>query len=296
MIVLILYYIYRWLSAPWTYYESARARRVIHQNSFARKARAGLSHGEDEEQHKRIAAELRRHELAGLIWVLISPAVAGYLLQYSRQLVSNADRYVSSVNITVFILAASIKPATHLMNLLHERTIFLQNTLQISDSQVDLLQKKIDKLQKEMDHLHRAFATKKEFAQVTEDIHPTVQQLNKAIKRFEKREQALRNWTDEHFTTIETKIQEFDQYICYRLEQEQRQQTHSTLYTLILLPLNLLFWSANCMTKYMPFIHRGQQRLLTATANMPPKGTAVKADSQRANHKLKAVSHSLTGC
>lgn len=216
-----------------------------------------------------ITAELRRHELAGLIWVTLSPAIAGYTLQYSRYLLSNMDKYINAFNITLFILAASIKPLSLIMVLLQERTLFLQSEAIVTENQVQILQKRLGCLEKELFGLRKAFATKKDLGQVTEEINPTLHQLAKALKRFEKRDISLRSWTEEQFTALDLKVREFDQYICYRIEQDQRRQAHGMVVSLVLLPLNISLWAAKRITLLLP-IHHGTNLI----ASSPPQETA----------------------
>ncbi|KAI7873529.1 uncharacterized protein EV154DRAFT_430746 [Mucor mucedo] len=266
MLMLILYYVYKWMTVPWAYYESARTRRVIHHQSSTEMKQAGLANTKQDDAYskrmqaehskrKLITAELRRHELAGLIWVTVSPAIAGYTLQYSRYLLSNVDKYISAFNVTVFILAASIKPVSHIMALLQERTLFLQSEAIVTDTQVQVLQTRLDTLEKELFGLRKAFVTKKDLGQVTEEINPTLHQLAKALKRFEKRDISLRSWTEEQFTALDLKVREFDQYICYRIEQDQRQQAHGLVVSLVLLPLNISLWAAKRITLLLPIHH-----------------------------------------
>ncbi|KAI9360517.1 hypothetical protein BD770DRAFT_318523 [Pilaira anomala] len=311
MLILILYYVYKWMTAPWAYYESARTRRIIHQHSSAEKTKAGLSNTrqqQDEiyaqrmrteyEKRKLITAELRRHELAGLVWVILSPMIAGYTLQYSRFLLSNVDRYISAFNVTVFTLAASIKPLSHVMTLLQERTLFLQSEALVTENQVQLLQSRLDLVEKELDGLRKAYATKKDLGQMTEEINPTLQQLAKTLKRFEKRDLNLRTWTEEQFTAIDLKVREFDQYICYRIEQDQRQQAHGMVVSLILLPLNISLWAAKRITLLLPMHH--SVNLLASPPPPPPANTATTTTTTTTTttlppqEKSKALNKPLT--
>ncbi|KAI9305613.1 hypothetical protein BJ944DRAFT_161408 [Cunninghamella echinulata] len=255
MILLILYYIYKWMTVPWSYYESARSRRIIHFNASYPSADStgdGKKKSASRLRHEEITNELRRHELIGLIWVLASPAIAGYTLQFSRYFLSDYDKYMSSFNVVVFVLAASIKPLSHAAQLLRERTLYLQSEIQINETQVTRLQKKLDLLEDELFSLRQAFATKKDLGQVTDGLSPTLQQLTKAMKRFEKKEQSLRSWSEDRFTNLDEKLREFDQFICYQIDQEQRMSKHSTITTLILLPINITFWIAKSMTGFLP--------------------------------------------
>lgn len=158
---------------PWAYYESARSRRIIHQKTnppvtpqVSEDDPKAAKLFAEYERRKHITQELRWHELAGLAWVISSPIIAGYTLQYSRYFLSNYERYMSSFNVVVFVLAASLKPLSHVMMLLRERTLYLQSEAQTSESQVQLLQRKLDIMEEELDTLRKAFATKKDLGQV----------------------------------------------------------------------------------------------------------------------------------
>ncbi|KAI8391507.1 uncharacterized protein BYT42DRAFT_489254 [Radiomyces spectabilis] len=243
MILLILYYVYKWITVPWSYYESARTRRRLHQNTMASK---------NDHRRQLLSYELKRHELIGLIWVILSPVIAGYTLQYSRYFLNNYDKYMSVFNITVFVVAASLKPVSHIMTLLRERTLFLQSEVEVQDTVVETLQKRIDVLEDELDNLRQAFATKKDLGQATQSLNPTIQQLSKAMRRMEKKEANLRSWSETQFAAMEQKVHEYDQYICYRIEQDQRRSTQHTLITLVFLPLNLTLWFLRRMSYLLP--------------------------------------------
>lgn len=74
---------------------------------------------------------------------------------------------MSSFNVIVFVLAASIKPVAHVMRLLRERTLYLQSEMQVTETQVQMLQRKLDLIEEELETLRKAFATKKDLGQVS---------------------------------------------------------------------------------------------------------------------------------
>lgn len=165
-----------YVQVPWAYYEGARSRRLIHQHSSVNtELKAGPKINDaaylyrmkvENEKQQTIHAELRRHELAGLIWIVLSPLIAGYTLQYSRYLLSNVDKYISAFNITIFIIAASIKPLSQVILLLQERTIYLQNEASFDQREALALQNRLNSLEKELNSLKRAYVTKKDLGQV----------------------------------------------------------------------------------------------------------------------------------
>ncbi|KAI8996796.1 hypothetical protein BDB01DRAFT_734282 [Pilobolus umbonatus] len=283
MLLLILYYVYKWLTVPWTYYESAQSRRIIHDSALSKSAK-DMKNGQetsetDSYKKEEIASELRRHELAGLIWVVLSPAFAGYTLQYSRNFLSSADKYISTFNISVFVLAALVKPLSHVMTLLQDRTLYLQSELGIPDNDLNNLKKKFEILDDEVHILKEAYATKKDLGQVADDINPAIQHLAKTLRRFEKRDNALRTWAEEQFSSVETKMREFDEYICYRIEQDQRQEAHGGVASLMLIPLNISFWAAKRMTTLLPIHHGNLLDSPTDEASNVPTESQYKTDS-----------------
>ncbi|CAO3607186.1 unnamed protein product [Mucor hiemalis] len=246
---------------------------MIHQYSAHNIPQAGLDPSTNkrrEYSNKRkesVEEELRRHELVGLIWVIISPGVAGYTLQYSRYFLSNYDKYMSTFNVTVFVLAATIKPLIHVIALLRERTVFLQSEVLVNESEIELLQKKLEMMEEEFDTLRKAFATKRDLGQVANGITPSIKNLSKAIKRFEKKETSLRSWSEERFSELDQKVQDFDQFICYSIEQDQKKSAQRVLVTLMFLPINLTFWAARRMTGLLPI----PRALLGFTVNTTPR-------------------------
>jgi hypothetical protein len=138
------------------------------------------------------------------------------------------------------------------MLLLRERTMYLQSEIQINETHVQRLQKKLDIMEDELYSLKQAFATKKDLGQVADNLSPTIQQLTKAIRRFEKKEQLLRSWSEDKFTIIDEKVHAFDQFICYKIDQDQRMASNSTIATLVLLPINIAVWMISSMTGLLP--------------------------------------------
>jgi hypothetical protein len=146
---------------------------MIHQYAAQQQQQQTSSHFMDSKRKEfamkrksSVEEELRRHELIGLAWVIMSPAIAGYTLQYSRYFLSNYEKYVSTFNVTVFVLAATLKPLVHVMTLLRERTLFLQNEMQVDETEIEVLQRKVEMMEDEMDVLRKAFATKRDLGQV----------------------------------------------------------------------------------------------------------------------------------
>lgn len=112
-------------------------------------------------------------------------------------------------------------------------------------------------------------------------ITPTIQNITKAIRRLEKQEKILGSWSEERFTEIDQKVQDFDQFICYSIEQDQKKSGQKILFTLMFLPINLTFWAARRMTGLLPI----PRALLGFTPNKSPRSTSTyRPNSKHLTH------------
>ncbi|KAI9275997.1 hypothetical protein BY458DRAFT_506748 [Sporodiniella umbellata] len=196
MIVMVLYVVYQCITAPWHYYESARAYRVVR----FREKRA-------EEK------ELQLHEMIGLGCVLFSPAVAGWALEASHRLLHHTQ-YMSSFNIKVFVIAASLKPIFHLSALIQERTLFLVNERPREEGKLSLFHQKLDLMEEAMDALRQAYATRHDLGQVTREVTPHLQHLTLAMQEIETRDQAYYLGSKDRFDAMDRKLKEMERFLC----------------------------------------------------------------------------------
>jgi hypothetical protein len=71
--------------------------------------------------------KLRRTELLALTSCVASPLIGGWLLHYIREFLSRpSEGVVSTFNITLFIMAAELRPAMKLMEMIKQRSLYLQ--------------------------------------------------------------------------------------------------------------------------------------------------------------------------
>jgi hypothetical protein len=71
--------------------------------------------------------KLRRTELFALTSCVASPLIGGYLLHYIREFLSRpSEGVVSTFNITLFVMAAELRPAMKLMEMIKQRSLHLQ--------------------------------------------------------------------------------------------------------------------------------------------------------------------------
>ncbi|KAL4981163.1 hypothetical protein BDW66DRAFT_124113 [Aspergillus desertorum] len=101
--------------------------------------------GDQEDDHKKeqfppdstsaaAAEELQVHELAALASCFLFPLVGTWILHTIRSNLSRpSEGLVSNYNLTIFLLAAEIRPFSHLLKMVQSRTLHLQRIIVSSD-------------------------------------------------------------------------------------------------------------------------------------------------------------------
>jgi hypothetical protein len=236
---LFLYWSVKW---PWQWYRSSQAKVFLHfeddfavheresedeaeaQNTKAETAEDPTSEtnaapakddGPPKKSSREAQAErsLRSLELMALTSCFISPVAVAYLLHAIRPYLSRpSGGLVSNSNLTLFVLAAEVRPVLHLFKLIEARTLHLQKIVRESQplSAIDVSQnEKLDDLlqrisvlesQKQAVMLDRgneqeptppSSPKKADFESTTNAVKQTIQPqldaLNRAVRRYEKR-------------------------------------------------------------------------------------------------------------
>lgn len=279
------------------------------------------SRGKSELSNRAQAArsELRAHELLALSACFVFPALGAWLLHAIRsQLSRPSEGLVSDYNLTIFILAAEVRPLSHLLKLVQRRTLFLQRT--ISTAAYEKLPEQIDSTVLEMSrrvedleaHIANsvllssksdpgapspaddlvAKATTQANAEIRKTMQPELDALNRAMRRYEKRFTISA-------TQIETRLQELESRmqdtIILAAATQRNANKHAGKYAPVLLD-----WISACVvvpTRYFMYIITLPQRVFTLTVNYvkkklgfavpPPKGKDGKVASRGATARQR---------
>ncbi|KAI9312853.1 hypothetical protein BX666DRAFT_775524 [Dichotomocladium elegans] len=250
--LLILYYVYKWMTVPWSYYEEARTRRTVHQNTVRRQHHHHQQQ-QQQERYRELTKELQHHERVGLMWVLLSPCIVAYSLRFSSYLLTNHDRYMGYFNVTIFLLAALIRPCGRLLSLFQDRMQELQSALKDNEREIDVLQKRVDHMDRQMDELHDALVAKTEVIKITTDIRPLLKRTQKVARRVDREDWFDRPAFEDRYMALSKRVNELNHLILYRIEQDQVHTSQRTIVTLMLLPAKILVWIVQYARSYLPF-------------------------------------------
>lgn len=172
------------------------------------------------------AANLRQHELLALISTFLFPACAAYLLHVIRgQLSRPSEGLVSDYNLTIFLLAAEIRPIRQLIRLFTHRTIHLQRIvrgnndssgLSKKDKAITELASRLvileDKFGDQLSSPGVSIVQKDEVTALSSDIRkryePRLDALERAVRRYEKRATTLTLLTEQRLQFLENRLQD----------------------------------------------------------------------------------------
>lgn len=172
--------------------------------------------------------ELRLHELTALAMCFLGPLIGSYVLHVVRsQLSSIGDQLVSNLHLTLFVLGAEIRPLRHAMKMAEARTLYLQRVVRedpyvsSKDQDQDVV---LSELRGRMDELESSYADKlaqqdsipkarqpdssEAIKRFQTSMQGQIDALNRAVRRYEKRETSYTMQTEARFHDLDRRLKE----------------------------------------------------------------------------------------
>ncbi|GAB7343700.1 hypothetical protein MBLNU457_1683t1 [Dothideomycetes sp. NU457] len=178
---------------------------------------------DDEEERRMAAAQLRIHEIMALTSTFVLPAMGAYLLHVIRgQLSQRSEGLVSDYNLSIFLLAAEIRPVRQLIRLVTHRTLHLQRVVKgsntaatgarIDNTAVEARLAAIEASLLPLNGKASETSQKEEVTQLSTELRkryePRLEALERAVRRYEKRATTLTLLTEQRLQSLETRIQD----------------------------------------------------------------------------------------
>ncbi|KAF1971894.1 hypothetical protein BU23DRAFT_590493 [Bimuria novae-zelandiae CBS 107.79] len=222
--------------------------------------------------------ELRKNEMWALAACFIGPLIGAYLLHAIRsQLTRPAEGLVSNYNLTIFVMGAELRPIHHVIKMKQARMLHLQRIV-YSDSKPESRKADIQGISARLADLearasespqHTDIETLKIGASVRQGIQPQLDALNRAVRRYEKRQAAQSIQIEGRFQELDSRLRDALALAAAAARTGQRPGAVSMLLT----------WIANIFAYGM--------QTAWAVATYPYRTTAAVADR---------VSNYVTGC
>nr|POE64995.1 hypothetical protein CFP56_34663 [Quercus suber] len=174
----------------------------------------------DLSKREQAAADLRRQEILALIATFVFPLLAAYLLHVIRaQLSRPSTGLVSDYNLSIFVLAAEIRPCRQLCRLIANRTLNLKRTATGADkpaweskSTFSILLQRVDDLESRLSEIHGGLpsltiAQKADIGELQSEMkkryEPRLEGLERAVRRYEKRSTTFTMAIDQRLLALE---------------------------------------------------------------------------------------------
>lgn len=172
--------------------------------------------------------ELRMHEVTALALCFLGPLLGSYILHIIRsQLSTLGDQLISNLNLTLFVLGAEIRPLRHGMKMAEARTLYLQRIVK-EDPYISTKDKDQDsflnELRNRLDELETSCAEKfsdegfgnpgkqpdnsEAVKRLQSSTQSQIDALNRAVRRYEKRETTHTMQTESRLQELESRLKE----------------------------------------------------------------------------------------
>jgi hypothetical protein len=267
------------------------------------------------------AESLRQQELLALVATFVFPMLAAYLLHVIRaQLSRPSTNLVSDYNLSIFLLAAEIRPCRQVIRLMSSRTLHLQKIVaggppsagsskESQELQADI----IARLAELEDRLEAntlvpstvSIAQKADVSDLSSDLRkryePRLEGLERAVRRYEKRSMTLAMAVDNRLQLLETRLQEALSLTAAVAAQNSQQnggvlgRVGTSLSQVALAPVKIMIWSAALPFQLIDDIYVRFKNVMLGP--MPAKAAANGFSKKRggvASDKEKSANTSST--
>lgn len=193
------------LAAPWKLYLASRPRRRFRNIPSAPDA---------DNHHIRLAeSELRTHEVSYLTLTLLAPFLGAFLLRKVVSTVSGDDA-MHWFSTSLFVLATGVRPWSHFISRLRQRTRDLHDTIHypspetqlIADGQLQAILKRMESLERELKTVKRVMAVDRNVNQTHEEMYGAIEDVERVIKRQERKSEVARTSSETRIAQLETTI------------------------------------------------------------------------------------------
>jgi len=163
--------------------------------------------------------ELARDELWALFTCFLGPLIGAYLLHTIRgQLTRQAEGLVSDYNLTIFVMAAEIRPVSHLIKMKQARMVHLQRivspeldpTSRFPRSEAEDLARRIADVEARLNEPAGKLdpRTAEISSCVRQSLQPQLDALNRAVRRYEKRQAAQQMQIEARFGELDLRLKD----------------------------------------------------------------------------------------
>ncbi|EMD35225.1 hypothetical protein CERSUDRAFT_172068 [Gelatoporia subvermispora B] len=194
IIVLLIFYLHQVIEVPWSLYQASLAHTPLPRNADA--------DDQDETEESQVArlahSELHQQELFFLSLTILSPLAGAVLLRYVLHALSGTDS-LSWFSTALFVLATGLRPWSHLVSRLRERTTALHAAAQAAPhpshaaelhAELDALREHVERLEGELAEVRKQAEMGTQLQEVCDDLSEALGEVDRAGGRRERKTEA----------------------------------------------------------------------------------------------------------
>jgi len=208
LIILLIFYLHQLIEIPWNLYQASRPRKPANDRS---------TKPSTERVAALAATELRRQELFLLFLTVVSPLLGATFLHHVLDALGGAES-LSWFSTTLFVLATGIRPWSHLVTRLRERTHALHDAVHYppsssnaANSELVKVTRRLSALENEVKELRARAAHSTKLQDVCDDLSEAVGQLERDSNRSERKADAARLALSARIAALETGLVQLEQ-------------------------------------------------------------------------------------
>ncbi|KAI0318405.1 hypothetical protein OF83DRAFT_1056957 [Amylostereum chailletii] len=194
LILLLIIYLHQLITIPWELYRSARPRRP-HPHF----ASAHPDNTETARLQRLATTELHRHEFFYLLLAIITPFLGAKLLRVVLASI-NGSHKLSWFSTTLFILATGIRPWSHAIARLRERTASLHDAVhypssehqRVSEAKLQSVLDRVEVLEKELALVKEVMATEAYVDEGLRDLDEGLEAVERMVEKSERKTETTR--------------------------------------------------------------------------------------------------------
>ena len=187
---------------PWQLYHASRRRRPI----------PGVPTPQPSEKRfsELASAELWRHEMSYLCLAALTPFLGVFFLRTVILTITGEDA-VPWFSTTVFVLASSLRPWSHIISRLRHRVRDLHEAIHypspesqlIADSRIRALLDHVEKLEQELGRVKRTMALGHSVKAAHDEIFDALEDMERSVKKQDRKAETNRTLTETRLAEVE---------------------------------------------------------------------------------------------
>jgi hypothetical protein len=195
------FYLYNLVKIPWELYDAIRARIPPTMNT------------KDKDQMQAYHA-LKRQERLLFVLVLVSPFLGGLLLLVlQKTMLTNSNKYLTPNTIMLYVLAASMRPLSHLIVRIQSTGDRLQTAIMYPQDNVKMLLGRLREMEMRVEQMRDLVVDKKEMEQAKEELETGLESVARAVRQFAKHAEKERKVLDVQVERTEERVRSVEEWV-----------------------------------------------------------------------------------